>query len=337
MADEQTPKDGIEVVSNDSLLQTPDTPVEEDTPAVEPEKLEETPPVEPVEEIQATEPEAEPTTTEPIENIPAGTEPEATEPVATVPGQEIDTEPVTVESLQKEIIKLNNRHGYMQRQIEKGGTKIIDKEVPMVTPEPDPTPVVPDFKDPKPSQDDFENFDEYNDALLDWKVDAKLAQQEAEKTAKENDVVEKGLVQDFHKRLAEGEEKYPDFAESITDVTVPFNHGIVNLIRETDNPADVSYYLAKNRKDCAAISQMTPARAAMAIIKIDKKFTAEPVEKLPSEELEKIASKQKSISSAPAPIVPIGSRETVIKDKNKMTQREYELTRTAEKKAAGIL
>lgn len=338
MADEQLADDGIEIVTNEPEPQIP-VLADEQTP-VEPETPEETPPVEPAAEVPEQDTEVEqPITIQPEEVSPVTTEPETPQGTAEpLPEEEtIDTEPVTLESMQKAMTKLQNRYGYLQRQMEKGAvppdTQIIQKEVVPVTVTEDKPKAVPDFNDPKPNQDDFEDFEEYNDALLDWKVDKKLAEQKAEDDAAENEVIEKELEEKFRTKLAEGEEKYADFSESITDPTVPIHAGIVNLLRDTDNPADVAYYLTKNRKECASISQMTPNRAAIALGKIDAKFEAEPVQKLPPEELEK---KKQSIPEAPAPITPIGSRETVTKDPDKMSQAEYEAFRTAQKKAKGI-
>lgn len=347
MPNELSADDGIEVVTNEPEPQIP--VLSDEQPADEPEKEEEAPPVEPVVEPQDTEPVEPPTTTQPEES-PVTTELETTQGTAEpLPDDEtIDTEPVTLESMQKAMTKLQNRYGYLQRQIEKGAvpsdTQIVQKEVTPVTVTEDKPKAVPDFNDPKPKEDDFENFDEYNEALLDWKVDKKLAEQKAEAEAAKNEVREKELETEFRTKLAEGEEKYADFGESISDPTVPMHAGIVNLLRETDNPADVAYYLSKNRKECATISQMTSNRAAIAIGKIDARFEANPVKKLPFNSsdikdvngIEEPEKKKQSIPEAPAPITPIGSRETVTKDPDKMTQAEYEAYRTAQKKAKGI-
>jgi hypothetical protein len=91
---------------------------------------------------------------------------------------------------------------------------------------------------------------------------------------------------------------------------------IVDILSECDHPADVAYYLAKNRIEGVAISRMTPLKAAREIAKLELKIANNPTPPTPT---------PKKTTSAPPPINPIaGGTGGIDKDPNKMTQKEYE-------------
>ncbi len=316
MSDEQPDaevQDNIEVITQEP---EPQTPTLGDEPKDETE-----------------EPEAEPQP-EQVEDVPEATEPDPAEPTepegeGEPEAETQDTEPEIDPAIQAKIDKLEKQTGYLQR-------KLNEKDKKDPEPEPEKPKAVPDFKTPKPAEDDFEAYDDYVEALTDWKVDKKLAEQEAQAKADANDVKEKELVEEFTDRMKVGETKYKDFKETITDETLPITHGMVNLLRDpeiAENPADVAYYLGKNRAECSQIAHMTPPQAAVALNKISAKLAVEEA----ADPTPKIEPKtEPNVSKAPAPIVPIGSKETVTKDPTKMTQKEYEIMRRKQKKAAGM-
>ena len=282
----------------------------------------------------------EPESTEPIATgtepaLVVGTEPEGTEPESTgtevVPtGTEVveatgtggeptgktDEVPKMLGDMVDQVKKLHDRFGYLQRQVE----TIRQEPVKPAKPEkPKPS------EKPRPKEEDFEKYDEYIDAVTDWKVDRKLEAQDKETKEKEVDGRTAEAEKEFKGKLDEAREKYTDFDEVAMGVNVPISQSMVQILHETENPGDIAYYLGQNLKECAAISHMTPFQAAKAIGKIEAEVKTE-LEKNPS----LVVKPEKKVTKAPAPIKPIGSREVVTKDPEKMTQAEYEAWRRGE-------
>lgn len=301
--------DGITVVSNMEIPPEPES-TEPVATGTEPAPVVGT-------EVVGTEPEStgteiiEPTGTKVIEATGTGAE----------PGGQTDAVPKILGEIQDQIKKLHDRQGYLQRQVE-------------TRPEP-PKPAEPEkpkpTETPKPKQEDFEEYDKYVEALTDWKVDQKIKAQNKEAQEKEMDGRTAEAEKDFRKKLDEGKERYSDFEEVAMNPTAPITQAMVQILHECENPADIAYYLGRNTKECAAISNMTPFQAAKAIGKIEAEIKVE-LEKNPPPPPPPPPEKkpEKKVTAAPAPIVPIGSREVVTKDPEKMTQAEYEAWRRGE-------
>lgn len=220
------------------------------------------------------------------------------------PGQ-VDEPPAGVEmaDIKKDLGKMNARIGYLMR---KGAV-----------PEEAPTPPAQEAEAEKPQEGDFATYDEYIDALTDFKVDQRLKTYEQEHTGNE----EQGRLEqeeaDFQQRMEVGKERYKDFDDIVRDPTVPITGVIVSAFRDSDIAADIAYYLATHRKETAAMSRMTPTRIGREIGKIETKLEAEFGDKPPAVPPKK--------TKAPAPIKPTGGNRAsgISKDPNNMTHEEY--------------
>ena len=101
------------------------------------------------------------------------------------------------------------------------------------------------------------------------------------------------------------------------DETVPINQVVMDVLAETESPADVAYYLGKNRSEAIQISRMNPLAAARAIARIEMNLKHSPA---PNAGVNQI----RTVTNAPPPIKPVGSSNTVQRDLEKMSQREFE-------------
>lgn len=224
--------------------------------------------------------------------------------------------------------KAEARAGYWQRQAEKA------KEEP-AKPTAAPPPDVSDLVAPK--EEDFDTERDFLIALADHRADVKIREWEA-KSRQQTEITAEEKAHDAFKRklVAEGPAMFDDFAEAISDPILPITDGILNILKETEVPVELTYYLAKNAKECAVISRMSPVAAARAIGKIeaqivsDKQHLKESGSEHPAAE---VKTQPKPISKAPAPITPIKSQSAPItKDPSKMTNEEYRLWRAARSK-----
>jgi hypothetical protein len=170
-----------------------------------------------------------------------------------------------------------------------------------------------------PKEDDFDTYEQYQDALIDYKADVKIEKKLAEYRAEQEQNTTRAKVMGFATKLVEeGSKKYEDFADKCTAdgaPNLPLTEQMLSVIQDMDNPVEVVYHLGNNVNVCASIARMTPAAQARELTKIDLAATkAAPA----------APSKSTPTTSAPAPITPTRSENVVTKDPEKMTQAEYE-------------
>jgi len=176
---------------------------------------------------------------------------------------------------------------------------------------------------PEPKAADFTDYDEYVKGLTDWRVKQARAQWEMESARKAQQEALQHRQENLKTKLQEGYQLYPDFEEVAFDRTAShITPMVVDILAECDHPADVAYYLAKNRVEGMAISRMTPLQAARAMAKLEDKIVATRTGTP--------APTTKPITKAPPPIKPVGSGAPVSKDPEKMTQKEYEQWRLSQ-------
>lgn len=157
----------------------------------------------------------------------------------------------------------------------------------------------------KPKLDDFASYDDYVEALADWKAEEKfhaLTAKEKEKTEVASNEAELRHKFDAHvKRTIAAQAKYPDYDEVIASIdseqdAIP--EGLALTIIELDNGPDVAYHLAKDPELTAKLKEMSPLRAIAELGRISDKLTA------------KTEEPPKPKTAAPAPIKPVATGTT---------------------------
>lgn len=181
--------------------------------------------------------------------------------------------------------------------------------------------------DPKPKRTNFEDPDSYETALIDWTtrtttraITAKTEQdrldkektETADRQTKDTEKQVRELQASWKKQRDSALEKYPDYEDVAESddalISIPMSHAII----QSDNGADVAYYLGKNLKEIERISALTPLRQAIEIGKLSTKLEAQ-------EAAEKI-----KVSKAPAPVKPLGSRTRAAeKEVHELSMDEY--------------
>lgn len=157
----------------------------------------------------------------------------------------------------------------------------------------------------RPKQEDFNDYDEYVEALADWKTEQKLAkkleefqQQEAKEAAEKQ---AKDVFDAYQKRCDDAREKYEDFDDvAWSDVEAP--NVVLDVIRQHENGPDLQYYLGSHKDFSRKLLAMSPAMALVEVGKLMDKFAAEA-----EGEPEPQATRK---SNAPPPIKPIGGSAT---------------------------
>ena len=234
-------------------------------------------------------------------------------------GEEVEEKPEIPEEYGEKVQKRINKAVRRQREAEeqaayyRGKLEALEKEREAKAP---PTAT------PKPKVEDFDDYDEYIEALTDWKVD-----QQREKWVDEAEqrILEKQNVtsqDDFQVKMREASERYEDFDEVVRDPAAPINSIMADIIRNSDMPGDLAYYLCTHRQDAMPLYHMRDsAKIALGLGKIEAKIQAameaSPKPKTPDK------------SKAPSPIEPVGGGggDVITKDPNKMSYDEYKKAR----------
>ncbi len=166
----------------------------------------------------------------------------------------------------------------------------------------------------KPDPNDFKDWESYQDAIVDWKLEQKLQKKREEderesKTQREQrEQIERAkFVRET--LFTKGQEKYPDFDEVVLG-DVPFTEPMIaaasRLSVQGKAGADVLYHLGQNPEEALRISRLPDIDQVWEIQNLEAKLTAPP-----------------KPTNAPPPIVPSGTKTTVEKDPSKMTDKEF--------------
>jgi hypothetical protein len=158
----------------------------------------------------------------------------------------------------------------------------------------------------KPTVERYETYEDYLDALSDWKVDQKLAGLKQDTSAQQQQREAAEFTQRRDAKLAEGAEKYDDFDEVVRDKSLQISPYMAAAATESDIGADLLYYLGTHRDEAARIAKLNPAAQFREMVKLEDKVKAPP-----------------KTTAAPPPITPSGQRATVTKDPSDMSFNEF--------------
>jgi len=171
---------------------------------------------------------------------------------------------------------------------------------------------------PKPKPEDFTSVDDYTDALVDWKLDEKLAAKEQTQAERQKAVAETTRLVEVMKgwdaqiKAVAAEPEYADFSDVVLKGNVQYPEFLCQALYEDENGAKVAYQLAKDPALLADIKAMSPAKAIAKLGRLSAKFDAvETTPVIPATEPQKPKPQP---SAAPKPIVPSsGPTQTSVK------------------------
>lgn len=155
----------------------------------------------------------------------------------------------------------------------------------------------------KPKLEDFKTYEEWVEAVADWKADQKFSKNREEEKQRTEAARTKEIFDAHLGRVKEATAKYDDFIEVVQNLNNPeydvpdsVAQAITLAIPELEHSAEVMYKLGNDPELCKKLGKMTPLRAVAALGKINDSFDEE-------EKPEKSEKKSK----APEPIKPLGS------------------------------
>jgi len=161
----------------------------------------------------------------------------------------------------------------------------------------------------KPKPEDFESYEEYIEALTDWKLQQRFSELEQQRRLEQEQRRLMELQTEFRARLPEFKKKYPDFEEVALNPTIPYNDVMRRIVLESDVSGDLAYYLGRNPDLAYRIANSDPVSAARELGRIEAAIKA--------------ASENKSASSPPV-INPVKTGErSGSKKPDDMSMEEY--------------
>jgi len=140
---------------------------------------------------------------------------------------------------------------------------------------------------PPPAPDDFENAQQYAEALAEQKARDLLAQREAA-------AQQAAILESYKDREEEARDRYEDFEQVAYNPNLPVTDVMAQAIQASDIGPEVIYYLGSNPKEAGRISKLPPVLQAKEIGKIEAKLADNPP--------------VKKTTNAPPPIAPVSAR-----------------------------
>lgn len=172
----------------------------------------------------------------------------------------------------------------------------------------------------KPTRADFDNEDDYFEALADYKAEQKLSafrEQSQEERVQQAEARQSATrFELFQERIAQSAEALPDYEDVVGGSDVPTAGHVLDSIVESDMGPQIAYHLAKHPEAVQRMNEMTPLQVAREIGRLEAQLSQA-----------KGASPQptpKRTTNAPAPITPVrGNNGQFTKAPDAMTDAEW--------------
>ena len=180
----------------------------------------------------------------------------------------------------------------------------------------------------KPTHDKFTDYNEYVEALAEFKVQATLEKRDTEAQAKAR---AESFAKSWGERVTEAKAAHADYEQVVGNSDVQVLDHVKDALNDSDLGPQVIYHLAKNPEVAARLNQMTPLGAAREIGRIESQLAKAPEadgEAEPTETTE--AAPARKTSSAPPPAKPIASGRATPVNLEKAGMDDYIKTRKSQ-------
>lgn len=168
----------------------------------------------------------------------------------------------------------------------------------------------------KPVFENYETTEQYEQAVGQWTQAGYQMQAQAQAQAQHNAQVQQAQAQkqaSVAQKVVEAAAKYPDFQQVVQNQNVPplvqINQAAYEALSESDNMADVAYYLAKNPAELYSFQSLSPTQAVRKIAQLEMKTKA---------------GFNGSGVTAPRPPSTVSGKTKVETDPDKMSDADYE-------------
>ena len=236
-------------------------------------------------------------------------------------------EPAAEPALEAETVTLTKEeHDRLNKRIEDKDkfirTQQSDLDKLKNAPPAEPTPAAAVNTSGKPQLDDFTDYEQYNEALMDWKLAEKDTQKSVNDLARSEEEARQKRTKGFEQKATVFRTKQADFDEVANGPEIARVYGqaphLADIVESSEAGPEIAYYFGNNPDKAAEIAAMPPYQAAIEVGKLEAKVQTVP--------------KPKNVTKAPTPISTVGGghdpAEKAIED---MSQAEYEAGRKSGK------
>ena len=241
--------------------------------------------------------------TQPEEIVEETTE----ETQAEAPAEEPDEEEPVVEPPKKKQTAQERINELTRIRREKEREADYWKKVALEKKETPPKPATTEPSLPgRPKLEQFETTEQYEDALFEWRDNVR----EIKSTAQRQEREYESALKEFNERARKLRIQHEDFDEVIESPV--FSPAMREAVLLSENGPQVAYHLGKSENWALAerIRNLPPSRQLYEMGKVETQLL--------------VATQKKTVTSAPAPIKPVGITGTgVEKDPSKMTTAEW--------------
>jgi hypothetical protein len=202
------------------------------------------------------------------------------------------------DTLERELAEFKERFAAIEQRLAPAATKPEVKTAPEVPGKPLESEIGTKFK----------TWDEYNEALIDWKaeqrVNAALAKRDESEQQREQRETAEARQQQYSEASEEFVKEHPDFNQAIDNATkagMKLPESIIERIKDLPNGPAVTYYLVTNPDEALALVQADIETGFIMLGRISYGLESDAT---PKTEPVKPPAK-KPISTAPAAVKPV--------------------------------
>ncbi len=229
--------------------------------------------------------------TQPVESAPA----EAPAPAEEQPRDDKGR-------FQKRIDDLTRGKGEAEREAQYWRSQALGNQPSQPTPQPSGAPA-------KPRSEDYANYEEFVEALTDWKVGERQREADAQQQQKQRATTWQQRVAEFRKTA----EDYVDVVGN-SDVSLP-NH-VLEAIQESDLGPQLAYHFAKNPDAAQELAGLSERQAMLKLGRIEASLS--------SASAPAPAQPQARTTNAPPPVKPVAQPgNSAVSTPEKMSMDEY--------------
>ncbi len=184
-------------------------------------------------------------------------------------GEEAPPEDAVTPNVQKRIDKAIARQRAAERERDELKASIQQQQAKPGS-QPAQNTVPPAAGKPDPAK--FATYEEYNEALVDWKVDQKTAQ-----LAQRGEAARR--ASSFNERVATAKKAHADYDEVLAEAaSMPISPVMHDFIVESEHGPELGYYFGSNPEEAARIFALPPIAQTRAIVALEAQLApkAEP-------------------------------------------------------------
>jgi hypothetical protein len=172
----------------------------------------------------------------------------------------------------------------------------------------------------KPQAGQFASYDEFTEALADWKAEAKirsvLSERDAQAAQRAEGAARQAQQATFAERVSIAQQSIADFDQVVGNAEVEISPHVREVLLDSDAGPVLAYVLAKNPDEARRISKMSPLMAARELGRIEAAIAQNGVPPASP-------AAGRPVSNAPAPARTTATGTSASKDPARMSMDEY--------------